>query len=233
MWGAQEVVPGVYQLWAVASAVFVILGERVTIVDAGGLGSAGLVLRFLERLGRRPGEVGHIVVTHHHLDHTGSLARLKEATGAAVAAHRKEVPFLTGPMPNPFVHPALAALTRPIVQRLEPRRVEVDVPLEDGQALDSLAGFQVLHTPGHTPGSLSLYAPERGLLLVGDALQTRWGWVRGPAWAFTVDPEAARDTILRLSRLPVRVLCSSHSPPFTDRPAERLQRLAVRTAAAI
>lgn len=228
MLGVHEVLPGIYQLRAVGSSIFVIVGVRITLVDAGGIGSAGRVLRFLHSLGRRPGEVGHIVVTHHHLDHTGSLARLQQETGALVAAHRQEIPFLTGAMPSPFVRPVLAALTGPIFRRMRPRVARVDVALEDGQEIEGLEGFRVLHTPGHTPGSLSLYSPDRELLVVGDALEAR-GRLGGPSKIFTMDAEAASASIARMAQLPLRMVCFSHFPPFTDHPRERLQQLADRS----
>src|SRR5207244_2098402 len=124
-----EVVPGIHAIDAVGAKVMLLVDKRLTLVDAGGPGSAGRVLGYLVALGRRPDEVERIVLTHVHLDHTGSLRELREATGARVCVHATEASRLLGDEPPaPLPHPLLDRALRPMLQT---RPTSVDELLQD------------------------------------------------------------------------------------------------------
>jgi hydroxyacylglutathione hydrolase len=114
---------------------------KAVLIDAGL--STHLILDFLEREGL---ELEAVLLTHGHPDHIAGAAEVAEATGAGVYLHSIEIAVVNG-MP-----PALLAMLGIDELRLPPEFK----PLEDGQALD-LAGLEikVLHTPGHSPGSVS------------------------------------------------------------------------------
>ncbi len=206
---ALEVVRGVHAIDAVGAKVLLFEEERLTLVDAGAPGSAGRVLGYIVGLGRRPDEVDHIVLTHGHLDHVGSLAELRAATGAVVWAHADDAAWVAGRVqapqlvPNPF----LDSVLRPVV-RVRP--VPVDRELRDGDWLPMLGGVQVVHVPGHTRGSIALYIPSRRALVVGDALQVKHGRLTPPTRLFTEDMPRACRSIGRLSQLDVDLLIFSH-----------------------
>ena len=126
------------------------LDAREAIVVDGGDEADRIVAR-LDALGVR---ATYLVHTHAHFDHIGVLAELKERTGGAGLLHPGDLPLFE----------ALA---------LQPRVTTLDGYLADGDAI--VAGgvrLDVLHTPGHTPGSVS-FALERGagtMLLTGDTL---------------------------------------------------------------
>ena len=101
----------------------------------------------------------------YHQDHVGGMADLRRATGAPVSAHPLEAPHLAGEpgwtIPNPvepkWLCPLLSATA-----------------LDDGDTPPLLGGATVIHTGGHTPGSISLHFPDVGALIVANALQ-RYG----------------------------------------------------------
>ena len=101
-----------------------------------------------------------IVVTHAHIDHIGGAGKLRTKTGAPILMNENDF-ALVG-----YLDQQAAWLGMP-----EPEGVEIDATLKDGDTLD-LAGtrFEVLHTPGHTQGSLSLLIPSANRLLAGDTL---------------------------------------------------------------
>jgi glyoxylase-like metal-dependent hydrolase (beta-lactamase superfamily II) len=204
-----EVVPGVHAIGAVGAKVLLFEEDRLTLVDAGGPGSAGRVLAYIAGLGRRPSEVDRIVLTHAHFDHTGSLAELQRATGASVCVHESEADWVAGQAePPPLVtNPLVDSVLRPVV-RTEP--VAVDRRLRDGDWLPFMGGAWVVHVPGHTRGSIALHIPSRRMLVVGDALQVRWGRLALPSKVFTEDMARARRSIQRLAELDVDVLVFSH-----------------------
>jgi hydroxyacylglutathione hydrolase len=108
------------------------------------------VSRILELLGRHKLTVKAIVSTHAHIDHVGGLYKLRQYTGAPVMMHRDDVPLYQGM----DVQAAFLGVATP-------ETGEIDQLLTDGDVLQwgSLAA-QVMHTPGHSPGSISLYVPR-------------------------------------------------------------------------
>jgi hydroxyacylglutathione hydrolase len=108
------------------------------------------VSRILELLGRHKLTVKAVVSTHAHIDHVGGLCKLRQYTGAPVMMHRDDVPLYQGM----DVQAAFLGVPTPATG-------EIDQLLTDGDVLQwgSLAA-QVMHTPGHSPGSISIYLPH-------------------------------------------------------------------------
>lgn len=126
-----------------------IIGDPVTreaiVIDPG-----DEVERILDLLGRYKLTVKAIISTHAHIDHVGGLAKLHHYTGAPVMMHRDDLPLYRG-------MEAQAAF----LGMQAPELVEIDHLLKEGDAL-GWGSFlaNVIHTPGHTPGSVSLYLPK-------------------------------------------------------------------------
>lgn len=115
------------------------------------------ILEVVARLGLR---VTAIVITHAHIDHIGGAHELKAATGAPVYMHEGDLGL--------YQHLEMQALW---LGMETPERVEIDVPAREGERLRMGAvEFEVRHTPGHTPGSISLWIPSEKKLIAGDTL---------------------------------------------------------------
>ena len=225
-----EIVPGVHRLPLFGTGAFLICEDTVTIVDAGWRWTGGRVLNQLHRLGRSPQEVSYIISTHMHLDHIGGMDHVKQHSSGRVAAHEHEVAFLQRDgqkkLPNPSHNPALGTLLAPLYSLLRPPPVEVDILLREGSQLSILGGMEVIHTPGHTPGSISLYFPSQGLLIAGDALEYKRGKLGLPSRWFTADMAQAKDSVFRMAELDFDILCFSHFPPIRKNGSELLRRFA-------
>lgn len=186
------------------------------------------VLSELHRLGRSSKDLSRIVLTHAHRAHLGGLATLKRWCGATVYAHETEADIIAGERKAQAV---------PILPR---RPLKAWFPWQVGLALgfgahppcpvdeclendDPVGPLQVLHTPGHTPGHLSFYWPERRVLISGDILAT---WPRLEAgWpAFTLNKQQHRVSLARLADLEPAVVGVGHGDPIVGA-GDQLHRL--------
>jgi glyoxylase-like metal-dependent hydrolase (beta-lactamase superfamily II) len=199
------------------------------LIDAGLPGSAQWILGAAEE---RFGPWAHpsaIVLTHGHFDHVGALGTLLQKWDVPVYAHPLEMPYLTGrsayPPPDPTVGGgAMAAMSRfyprgpyNFSDRIRALPVDGSVPGMDG--------WRWIHTPGHTPGHVSLYRDSDRTLIAGDAFVTtkqesayaaltQRPEINGPPSYFTPDWEAARRSVEKLAALePLRV-ATGHGPPL-------------------
>lgn len=226
-----EVVPGLHLIDGLTT-VNVYAWERpdggLTLIDAGMPGDAEQILAYLDRLGRE--RLDRVIITHADIDHVGGLARIKATTGARVICHAVEKDLVEGRQQRRPRHSLVGLLSLPlywlvtkVFLRYSP--VTVDDLVVDKERLPE--GFQVVHTPGHTPGQIALYEPQQGLLIVGDTLANRNNKLGRPAALFTPQMDIAEESIRKLARLPlVRVVCFGHGPPLTEQAAERLQAFA-------
>jgi hydroxyacylglutathione hydrolase len=114
----------------------------------------------LARLARHHLTLKQIIVTHAHIDHIGGAAQLKHATGAPVLFHQADLPILD-----------MLELQAGWLGIPAPEKVALDQSAKDGLST-GIPGLEaeVIHTPGHTPGSICLHFPKQELLLAGDTL---------------------------------------------------------------
>jgi glyoxylase-like metal-dependent hydrolase (beta-lactamase superfamily II) len=166
-----KIVEGVYWIKGANANCFMVVDDELTLIDTGFPRNAKKIIEFIKQdLHRDPSELKTIVLTHSHYDHVGCASELRERTGARVAAHPEDAGFIEGtkrPVPPKGAARILVALISPF---MKPKRVKVDIRLNDG---DAVAGMKVVHVPGHTPGSIALLDPMRRVLFSGDALMFR------------------------------------------------------------
>ncbi len=217
---------------------YLVRGDPPAIVDPGPLtDSAREALdRKLVEAGCPLERIGAIVFTHGHLDHFGQGARAKARSGARTYAHAADARLIEG---HPETTGKASARYMEYGRRLgmpaelsekldrhyhgmfpiaEP--CAVDEKLADGSRLD-LGGvvFEVLHTPGHTRGSISLWHAETGTLLTGDTLLghvTPNAFFAGYASDAEMGPYHYLKSLERLATLPARIALPGHGKPFED-----------------
>jgi len=231
----EEIAPGVYGIGMGYVNAFLIAGEDgLALVDSGLPRKKDPILSAVAGVGRRPVDLRHILITHHHIDHMGSLGDLMEATGAKSYVHLLDSPIVRGDAPQPGPNPKslLGLFAGPLIERFgpAPTTARVDVEVADGDELAVAGGVRAVHTPGHTPGHLSFLLPrEGGVLFAGDAAANviRLGL---PIGMFTADREQAKASISRLASLEFEVACFGHGRVLKGEANLRFRRLAEKLA---
>jgi len=145
---------------------FLIYGERICLIDAGVSSSPGMIFDYIKKTGRGPEEISLLVLTHAHPDHIGGAPAVKRESGCKVAAHEEDRPWIED-VERQYRE-------RPIANfhSLVEDAVKVDLPIKEGDELNLGGGktLQVMHTPGHSKGSVSLLFQEDAALITGDAV---------------------------------------------------------------
>ncbi|GMA15772.1 MBL fold metallo-hydrolase [Deinococcus metallilatus] len=208
-----------------------ILDERrgASLVDAGLPGREGAFGAALEALGLGWRDLKRVIVTHHDLDHIGSLPAVVAASGAQVLALEAEMPYVQGDRPGQKQpSPQMVSSLPPEMVALfnNPPRARVDRALHDGERLDLAGGVRVVATPGHTVGHLSLFVEQDGVLIAGDALTSEDGQLRGPLERATPDLPEALNSVRKLAELPVTTVLTYHGGAVREDAAGQLTRLA-------
>jgi glyoxylase-like metal-dependent hydrolase (beta-lactamase superfamily II) len=216
-----EIAPRVHAVKGLGATVYVICEDEVTLIDAGLQGNRRRIDRYLRAIGRSIDDVRRIVCTHAHPDHIGAVRELARDPAVEVLMHAADIERLRISLREVLRRPT----TSPIIALLT-RGPEDARPLQDGEVLPALSGLHVVHTPGHTPGSICLYAPAHRLLFVGDVLQVIRGRLSFASVFFSEDAPLSRRSIGRLAELDVETICFAHYPPWRDGAREALARLA-------
>ena len=217
-----EVAEGLHAVRLIGSNAYLIVEDEVTLVDAGHRGSIVPLRGHLKRIGRDLDDIARIVCTHGHPDHIGGVGEIAAASGAKVLMHPADMERLHIGLREVFAgRPTPGA----IIAYLTQAPAEA-APLEDGDVIPGLGGLRVIHTPGHTPGSICLYSEERRLVIVGDILQRMRGVVTYPHHIFTDDMDRARQSIARLAQLDIETIFFAHYPALREGARDALRKLA-------
>lgn len=232
---AEEIVPGVYGIAMSYVNAFLIAEGELTLIDSGLPRRHSAILGALSQMGRQPSDLKHIGVTHHHVDHTGSLAALASATGARIYVHPADAPIVRGEQepPGPSPSGALGRLVAPIVARLAPSKAEpaqVHQEVQDGEELPIAGGLRVVHTPGHTPGHLAFLHQAKRVLFVGDAAANFFGRLGPPMGMYTQDMAQAKESLRKLAGLEFDVACFGHGRVLRGQANAEFRRLVERLA---
>jgi glyoxylase-like metal-dependent hydrolase (beta-lactamase superfamily II) len=210
---AKQVVPGLWQVKIKFVNAFLLdTGDGLALIDTGIPGSAPTVLEAVRSIGRQPADIRHILVTHCHVDHSGSLAELKRMTGAPATMHPVDAAMVREGQARRPLRPApglFNALLGRLLLRVAPKAIEpaeIEHEARDGETL--VAGLRAIHVPGHCAGQLAFLWPEHGgVLIAADAASNVLGLGLSPVYE---DLDEGRRSLSKLAGLDFEVACFGH-----------------------
>ncbi len=219
-----EITDGVHLInGAKGQNIYLLVGEDLTLVDSGYPGNGRRIAEYIAGIGRSLNELKTILLTHSHPDHTGSVPELKDMVpGMQVMAHpddtsvdkqgRHVVSYLNvfggTRLPVPFL-----------------RRVEADGFLEEGDVLPILGGLRVIHTPGHTPGSICFYLESQRAIFVGDNVVNLGEYV-GASMPFPkTSMKQYEKSLRRIAAMEFDIACLAHGQVFRENADQRIRRM--------
>lgn len=195
----------------------------LVLVDAGMDSGGADVHAGLRALDATPDAVTAILLTHWHNDHAAGAAAIRQLSHAPVYYHRGDLAQFTGTggatgvrrwISDWIPEVGVLVLFKGLLGESVPEPVEADHFVDDGDTV--LDDFEVIATPGHTPGHVSyFYRPERALF-AGDALAVIGGRIRFMARPVTLDLEAARRSMAAILAREPQCVCPGHREPMTD-----------------
>ncbi|MGW5955880.1 MBL fold metallo-hydrolase [Bacillus mycoides] len=200
------------------------------LVDAGMPKCANEIISVTEKRFGTNSRPKAIILTHGHFDHVGGLIELIKYWDVPVYAHQMEMPFLTGqqsyPEPDPTVEGGMVAKMSPLFPH-EPIDLGNNVKAlpTDGTVPD-MPEFEWIHTPGHTPGHISLFREKDRTLITGDAFVTvkqeylykvftQEQEISGPPRYLTIDWKAAKESVIKLEALKPLAAVTGHGKPMS------------------
>lgn len=207
--------------------------QGVVLIDAGMDSKGQDMLAGLAYISEPVSSVKALLLTHWHNDHAAGAQYLQQKYQIPVYYHPQETPYLTRqtarqglrgrvslglPEWGPFV------LAKGLLGEAIPDAVEANVFANEGDQIFNQ--FEILHTPGHTPGHLAFYYPAEKALFAGDALAVIGQKIRFMARPVTPDLPQARASILHALDREILLICPGHRKPLhTDVPAQCQQML--------
>jgi len=211
----------------IANCYLVGTTEAWVLIDAGTEGNAKNILAAVEEHIGADAVPAAIVLTHGHFDHAGSARELAKKWGVEVYAHRRELPFVNGASKYPPADPTVGGFMSQVVRFLPNKKTDIGPnlrQLEPGR-LPWLPEWEILETPGHSPGHVSYFRASDGTLIAGDAFCTvdqnsmtdmlsQRQQVSGPPPYYTCDWQAAERSVKNLAELRPKVLAAGHGIPM-------------------
>ena len=218
-----EIRPGVHAVPGICwSRVYLIEGETLVLVDSGLPWNVGRVLRYIRSIGRNPEDLGMVLMTHSHPDHSAGALGISRRTGADIVAHAGDTRTHGDRGVSLSYMRVFTSLNAPIpfLQRAPVARL-----VKDGDVLPVLGGVRVIHTPGHTPGSVCYLLEDRSVLFSGDTAFSNGRRLSRSLPFFGSRTDDYRRSLERLAGLEFETLCGGHGEPMVGGASDRLREL--------
>lgn len=191
----------------------------LTLVDTGLPGQEKGVFQAIQKMGYKTSDLTKVVVTHADFDHYGCLQAIRDGTQAKVYASQIEAEAIRKGEQSRSLKPGfLFKVILSILSFFYPTKpVRADRMLQEGDVLPGLGGIEVIETPGHTPGHISLFSDQQRILFSGDALRaSQEGKLMPSHGVNTWDEKLAWESVKKIANREPEIICCGHGPVIND-----------------
>ena len=221
-----EIIPGVHAVPGTKiSRIYLIEDNELTLVDTGMPWSVGRVFKYITSIGRQPSELSRILVTHSHPDHTGGAPGLRRRSNAQIVAHHDDTVHRRQDTHTLSYAGVFASLNLPIPYLSQ---TLVDRLSYENEVIPAGGGIRVIHTPGHTPGSVCYLLERDGVLFSGDTIFSEYGRVSRSMPFPGSDTVRYQESLERLASADFDILCGGHGSPLVGGASRMLRVLMAR-----
>ncbi len=182
----------------IVNAYVLIRGKEAAVVDTGTPDNGSKIADVVRTAGLDWNAVHHVILTHYHPDHIGSVGEVLTAAEKATAyAGSADIPQIKSPRPLKAVNDN-----------------------------DEVFGLRVIATPGHTPGHVCVFDPAGSLLILGDAMTNIGNKLGGPSPQYTADMAEAHQSVKKLAKLKFQSAVFGHGEPIDNGASQAIAKLA-------
>ncbi|MDR3540580.1 MAG: MBL fold metallo-hydrolase [Desulfosporosinus sp.] len=212
------VTDGIHMFEGVKGAhIYLVTGAHLFLVDTGLPGQEHRICNYLSAIGIKPSALEGIVLTNYDVDHVGSVVAMQKLAKCPIYAHALEIPYVLGQQDRLGIKRWLPLVTQPLYGKLiAPRDLR---PLVGGEFFGD---WEIIHTPGHTPGHITLY--RNGIAIVGDLFQG--GEICLAPSYFTWNVAKLKESAQIVIERPLRWILPGHGPatPASSHWLNKLQK---------
>ncbi len=211
-----QIIPGLQLIKGRKTNCYLIIEPSgLSLIDTGLPQNHKILFAYISKLGYQPKDIQRVIITHADGDHYGCLSEIVAASGAKTYAHPIEADAMKiGKQSRPLkLRGIWNLLFKVMFQFFRPKPVEVDHLVTDGEIVATFGGLRVIHTPGHTPGHISLFAKKHKLLFAGDSMRSKTGGIiKSSQGTSTWDEGLALKSAQTQRVLHPDIICPGHGP---------------------
>ncbi|MEW6619636.1 MAG: MBL fold metallo-hydrolase [bacterium] len=223
-----KITQDVYQFDELKSGQCYLIVENngVALIDTGMMGDYKKIASQMKQQGFQIEDINYIILTHCHSDHTANVKKIQDISHATLIAHEAEKPYIEQTAKLQYSSFGKRVGWGILNTLFAIKGIRVDKTVDDGDILEIFGGLQVIHTPGHTPGSMALYQPDRKVLFSGDSLINE-GKLAVCQGFYNIDDHELSESVKKLRDIEIDIICVGHGQAILEKGAKLIRELFV------